>query len=383
MASTSKTYGFLAPAVGMSIAITIFAVVTECLDATGAISLSTTQQLTTWLVSAGLIVLLWIAYMTCQAYVTARAEKTEAEQARDEATEATEKLNGALARAAAEQEANTAQVTSARQAAEKAETEAKQARDQATEATEKLNEALARAAVKQQQAPEGPNPTGGSGPFVHRQEKDGNAGEDQDAWTPPPEHRHLDGSKHHVRTEEVFPAGCYLERDSISPASAPDKLTGDPVYQCGVVDPNLALEDHATVVNIDQKPVTAGWPQCALVEFDDLQVIPYETDRSAIRYTLRATGVHLADQAVRERGLQTSKLMIRSCAGARAPIQLEPIGTPVPRAANAVGLYGPPGFKSPILRHPGSRAAISSRAGLRPRPPAAATAILLSANAFP
>lgn len=34
----------------------------------------------------------------------------------------------------------------------------------------------------------------------------------------------------------------------------------------------------------------------------------------------------------------------------RATVQREPIGTTPPRAANAVGLYGPPRFKSPILR---------------------------------
>jgi hypothetical protein len=239
--------------------------------------------------------------MTCHAYVAARSEAAEAKQARAEATKATEKLNEALvALATAEQKANTAQeqLTSARQATEKAENDAKQARAEATKATEKLNEALVHAAVKKPQAPEGPHPTDGPGPFIDGQRKDGSAGEDQDAWTPPLEHRHLDGSMRRVRTEEVFPARCYLERDSISPAPASDKLTGDAVYQCRVVDPNLELKDHVTVVNIDEKPVTAGWPRYALVEFDDLKVIPYETDRSAIRYTLRATRVHLADQAV-------------------------------------------------------------------------------------
>lgn len=52
--------------------VAIFAVITQCLAATGAISLSPALQLTTWLVAAGLIVVLSIADMTCRAYVTAK-----------------------------------------------------------------------------------------------------------------------------------------------------------------------------------------------------------------------------------------------------------------------------------------------------------------------
>jgi hypothetical protein len=60
------------PAV-LSFVVVIFAVVTQLLSATGVISVSTTQQLTMWLVTLGLIVLLSIAYMACHAYLTARA----------------------------------------------------------------------------------------------------------------------------------------------------------------------------------------------------------------------------------------------------------------------------------------------------------------------
>ena len=45
-------------------------------------------------------------------------------------------------------------------------------------------------------------------------------------------------------------------------------------------------------------------------------------------------------------------------------VQLEPIRTATTRAANAVGLYGPPGFKSPILRS--SSLSSSYAQGLRP-----------------
>jgi hypothetical protein len=56
----------------ISIFIVIFAVTTQLLAATGAISLSTTLQLTMWLIAAGLIVLLWIPDIASHAYVTAK-----------------------------------------------------------------------------------------------------------------------------------------------------------------------------------------------------------------------------------------------------------------------------------------------------------------------
>jgi hypothetical protein len=59
----SERDGFLMVALGVSTGIAIFVAVTQILAATGAISLSATQQFTLWLVAFGLIVLLWIAYM--------------------------------------------------------------------------------------------------------------------------------------------------------------------------------------------------------------------------------------------------------------------------------------------------------------------------------
>jgi hypothetical protein len=56
----------------ISIFIVIFAVTTQLLAATSAISLSTTLQLTMWLIAAGLIVLLWIPDIASHAYVTAK-----------------------------------------------------------------------------------------------------------------------------------------------------------------------------------------------------------------------------------------------------------------------------------------------------------------------
>jgi hypothetical protein len=56
----------------LSIVVVMFAIATQLLAATGGISLSTTQQLTMWLVTLGLIVLLSIPYMACHAYLAAK-----------------------------------------------------------------------------------------------------------------------------------------------------------------------------------------------------------------------------------------------------------------------------------------------------------------------
>ena len=96
---TPERVDFLAPALVVSIIIAIFAVVTQLLNAIDAASLSTTQMLTAWLVAIGLIVLLWIAYMICLAYLTAGREKDEAaakraaEQARTAVEEAEARLD--------------------------------------------------------------------------------------------------------------------------------------------------------------------------------------------------------------------------------------------------------------------------------------------------
>src|SRR5215469_17592313 len=62
----------------LSFAVVVFAIVTQLLDAADVISLSTTQQLTMWLVALGLVVLLSIAYMACHAYLTANNSPPDA-----------------------------------------------------------------------------------------------------------------------------------------------------------------------------------------------------------------------------------------------------------------------------------------------------------------
>jgi hypothetical protein len=250
--------GFLEPALYVSIAIAVFAVVTQLLYATGAASLSTTEQLAIWLVAAALIVLIWVAYMVCRAYVAqgiqarqdAEHQKALAESARDDAE-----------RARAE----------ARAYVEQAHAEANKA--------EKLRE----------QAPQAQN--------GDRPRNNGSAGHDEDAWVPPDELRHLDGRERPVSMAEVFPYGCYLEPGSIRP-DVEGKLNGQQAYLCCVVDRNPALKDrtpHAVVkilANREPNPPT-GQP-FELVEFEDLRITPYMTDRNPlrIRYSLRAAGFH-------------------------------------------------------------------------------------------
>jgi hypothetical protein len=252
--------GFLTPVLAVSIAIVIFAVVTQCLAATGAISLSPTQQLTLWLVAAGLIVLLWIAYMSVE---------TQSRLAKELAA----------ARAAADREVATARET---------------ARARIARAERIADERVAAAR-------RGPDDTAVAA-------ESGTAeAESWDPWVPPQELRRLDGSVQEVNTADVFPNGCYL--DSISEPQDYGEETDTRgavvdinrirMYQCTVVDLNPTLKDrpHDPVVNIlaDQKPSQPPGVRYPVVEFDGLTITRYVTDGSPIRmgYELRATGIRL------------------------------------------------------------------------------------------
>ena len=304
---TYETYGLLAPALGISIAIAIFAIVTQSLAANGAISLSATQQLTLWLVAAGFIVLLWIAYMICRAYLTARAGRAEIEQARSAAAEADARRDEALAaQAAAEQK-----VKGAQEQLDQAREDAEQARAAVAAAIVHRDEALAAQAAAEQKVKDTQEQLDQAaeqeakvawGPW-----KDGSQEEDRHAWVPPAELRRLDGSPVHVSTKAVFPNGCRLVPDSISEAQDDDETETQgtvarinrpqPVYQCRVVDlnPELSGRSHEAVVILDQMPSLPSWARYALVEFDDLMITPYMTDRIRIGYTLHAAGIKPAE----------------------------------------------------------------------------------------
>ena len=114
------------------------------------------------------------------------------------------------------------------------------------------------------------------------------------------------GSRFPVTMQQAFPQGCHLVPDSIADAMdydektkartpAVDKLTGKRVWQCRVVDMDPELEGRAreTVVKIiaDREPVPPTRTPFELVEFDNLQVTPYVTDKGRMAYSLRATGI--------------------------------------------------------------------------------------------
>jgi hypothetical protein len=265
----TKRDGFLTPALGVSIVIAIFAVVTQFLAATGAISLSTTQQLAMWLAAAGLIVLLWIAYMA----VEAQARLAKAVEAQGRLAEALVAATAAAEREAlAMREATQATVAQAKQAAEEREAATRQGRDDTVASAE-------------------PRAAGAGS---------------RDAWVPPVSLRRLTGSEQPVNTADVFPYGCILHsitdhyEEADTRGDVVDNSPRRRVYRCVVVDLHPALEDqpHDAVVNIltDQKPSLPAEVPHPFVVFDGLTITPCVTDRSSIRmgYTLRATGIKQA-----------------------------------------------------------------------------------------
>jgi hypothetical protein len=280
MASEDGRNDFLASALNVTtlvsiFVVVIFAVVTQLLAASGAISLSTTLQLTMWLVALGFVVLLAIAYMFFRALE--RVYPTPANPREDPAGY-TEALSPAPVLPA-------------------------DANGQQDDTYETPDPPAQKHNGAQDSAQPGPgagsttNPPYGSRPFIPRWVPDGSAQKAEDTWVPPDDLRHLEGSEYSVRTEDVFPDGCYLEPDSITLVS--DKPTGQ-VYECRVVDRNPALEDrpHEAVVKIlaSQEPSLEFMPRFGRVEFEQLTITPYVTDRDPmrIRYLLRATGLRRA-----------------------------------------------------------------------------------------
>jgi hypothetical protein len=117
------------------------------------------------------------------------------------------------------------------------------------------------------------------------------------------------GSRFAVSMAEVFPHGCHLMPESITEAQdyneqtrqrtpSIDKLTGRRVFQCRVVDmdPELEGRSREVVVKIlaDREPAPPTRTPFELVEFDNLQVTPYVTDKGRMAYSLRATGIKAA-----------------------------------------------------------------------------------------
>jgi hypothetical protein len=110
---------------------------------------------------------------------------------------------------------------------------------------------------------------------------------------------------------DAFPAGCALVPESITEAQdydevtrtrspAFDKVTGKKVWQVRVsdLDPELAGRSREVGVKIlaDREPAPPTGQPFELVEFENLTVTPYVTDKGRMAYSLRATGLKPARQ---------------------------------------------------------------------------------------
>jgi hypothetical protein len=117
------------------------------------------------------------------------------------------------------------------------------------------------------------------------------------------------GTRFPVTMQQAFPLGCHLMPESIAEAQdydektktrspAIDKVTGKRMWQCRVadMDPELEGRSRETVVKIlaDRQPSPPAGQPFELVEFDNLQVTPYVTDKGRMAYSLKATGIKAA-----------------------------------------------------------------------------------------
>jgi hypothetical protein len=246
----------------VSISILLFAVITQALAAIGAISLSPALQVTIWIVAGGFIVLLSIADMARRAYVDAnRCRSGELPVA-----------SLYLSNVAAPPSADLSNATVAPPAEEGPPGPLHVVKDDGLDMR-------------------GPVPS-----------QDGNAGDDASA--------RQSGPRLPVKMAHVFPEGCYLVPASISEMydydeknktrrPAIDKITGQRVYQCWVVDmdPERKGRSRETEVKIvaDQMPVPPTQVPYEPVEFEGLTATPHATDRGRTAYpSLRATGIKQA-----------------------------------------------------------------------------------------
>ncbi|MFI7490788.1 transcriptional regulator [Micromonospora echinaurantiaca] len=113
------------------------------------------------------------------------------------------------------------------------------------------------------------------------------------------------GTRFTVPFEAVFPHGCVFVPDSIAEAQdfdektrartpSKDKLTGQRVWQCRVMDmdPELGARSREVSVKIlsDVQPVPPVGP-FQPVEFENLTVTPYVGSNGRLAYSFRASGM--------------------------------------------------------------------------------------------
>ena len=119
------------------------------------------------------------------------------------------------------------------------------------------------------------------------------------------------GSRFTVSMAQAFPSGCCLVPDSIAEAQdydertrtrspAVDKVTGKRVFQVRVSrpGPRAGGPPREVVVKVlaDRLPVPPSGAYFEPVEFENLTVTPYVTDKGRMAWSLRATGLKAARQ---------------------------------------------------------------------------------------
>ncbi|MEU7934533.1 transcriptional regulator [Micromonospora echinofusca] len=113
------------------------------------------------------------------------------------------------------------------------------------------------------------------------------------------------GARFTVPFEAVFPHGAVFVPDSIAEAQdfneatrqrtpAKDKVTGERVWQCRVMDMDPELGSRSREVSIkilsNVQPVSPVGP-FQQVEFENLTVTPYVGSNGRLAYSFRATGI--------------------------------------------------------------------------------------------
>lgn len=124
------------------------------------------------------------------------------------------------------------------------------------------------------------------------------------------------GTRFSVRFEDVFPHGCVLVPDSIAEAQdfdektrartpSKDKLTGQRVWQCRVMDmdPELGARSREVSVKIlaDLAPM-APVGAFEQVEFENMTVTPYVGQNGRLAFSYRATGLRAPKTLAETRG---------------------------------------------------------------------------------
>jgi hypothetical protein len=114
------------------------------------------------------------------------------------------------------------------------------------------------------------------------------------------------GVRFKVSMGEVFPAGCALVPGSITEAQdydertgrrspAKDKVTGQRVWSCRVMDMDPELEGRSREVAVkilaDVQPVPPTGAMFEPVEFENLMVTPYANDKGRVVFSFRATAI--------------------------------------------------------------------------------------------